>query len=59
LAQPDADGSRPAINSADALIDPWGRPYNYDPNGPRNNGNKPDIWAVAPDGALIGNWPNR
>lgn len=59
LAQPDADGSRPAISSADALTDPWGKPYNYDPAGPRNNGNKPDIWAVAPDGIPIGNWPNR
>jgi hypothetical protein len=42
---------------AHAILDPWGKSYQYDIKGPRNNGTKPDIWTVAPDGAIIGNWP--
>ena len=38
------------------LLDPWGRRYDYDPNGPRNGGKYPDIWTVAPNGVLICNW---
>ncbi len=45
------------VRGADFLVDPWGRPYQYDPAGPRNNGLAPDIWTVAPDGTEIGNWP--
>jgi hypothetical protein len=41
----------------DDLIDQWGRPYQYDPEGPHNKGAKPDIWTVTPDGIEIGNWP--
>jgi Type II secretion system (T2SS), protein G len=40
----------------DALVDPWGRPYDYDPRGPRNHGKQPDIWTATLDGELIGNW---
>jgi Type II secretion system (T2SS), protein G len=39
------------------LLDPWGRPYQYDPAGPRHNGRQPDIWTVTPKGEVIGNWP--
>ncbi len=53
LAHP-ADG-KPYVE-ADGLVDPWGRPYDYDPHGPRNRGKRPDIWTVTPDGELIGNW---
>ena len=49
----------PYLESPDALIDPWGRPYQYDTNGPRNKGMRPDIWTVAPDGRTIGNWPRE
>lgn len=45
------------IEGPDQLFDPWGQEYKYDPAGPKNNGVKPDIWTVAPDGAIIGNWP--
>src|SRR5262245_52312554 len=38
------------------LIDPWGKPYLYDPEGVNNRGEAPDIWAVSPSGKLIGNW---
>jgi hypothetical protein len=41
------------------LIDPWGRPYQYDPSGPKNEGKRPDIWAVTPSGEVIRNWPGR
>jgi general secretion pathway protein G len=42
-----------------ALRDPWGNAFQYDPAGPRNNGLKPDVWAIAPDGTQCGNWPAR
>lgn len=47
----------PYLESPDALVDPWGGRYFYDRKGTRNNGAKPDIWAVTPDGVEIGNWP--
>jgi hypothetical protein len=47
----------PTLLDRDQLIDPWGRPYRYDPKGPKNNGMYPDIWTVTPDGIEIGNWP--
>lgn len=59
LTQVEADGSAPALESAEALLDPWNSPYQYDPNGSRNNGIKPDIWAVSPKGVTIGNWSIR
>jgi len=37
-------------------LDPWGKPYIYDPSGPNHNGLKPDISTTNPDGELIGNW---
>lgn len=46
------------LEMPDALIDPWGKRYQYDPKGPRNNGEKPDIWTVLANGTVIGNWPN-
>lgn len=55
LIQKDAVGG-PYLESPDALIDPWGKLYQYDPKGPRNNGARPDIWTVTPDGIEIGNW---
>lgn len=57
LLQKDEFGG-PYLENADAIIDPWGQPYQYDLNGPMNNGTKPDIWAVDPkDGTKVGNWP--
>jgi len=49
------DGRTPYIEP-DAITDPWQQPYQYDPAGPRNNGEQPDIWTVGHDGKLIGNW---
>lgn len=57
LLQPPEGG--PYISSQGGIIDPWSKPFQYDPSGPRNNGLKADVWAVAPDGTLCGNWPSR
>jgi general secretion pathway protein G len=46
----------PYLKNADVLLDPWGREYQYNQQGPRNNGLTPDIWTVDPDGREIGNW---
>jgi general secretion pathway protein G len=59
LLQQDAKGNGPYIEDPDALKDPWGQPYQYDKSGPMNRGLRPDIWAIAPDGAKIGNWPSQ
>lgn len=56
LLQADTKGP-PILEDADALRDPWGGTYQYDPNGQMNGGRKPDIWAVDPkDGHKCGNW---
>lgn len=56
LTQP--PGKRKPFVEKENLTDPWGRPYRYDPKGPRNEGQKPDIWSDGPDGKgeVIGNW---
>src|SRR5207248_1238131 len=57
LLQP-PDGSRPYLESPDAILDSWRQPYQYDASGGRNNGLKPDIWTVnKTNGQTIGNWP--
>lgn len=45
-----------ALLEAEALLDPWGKPFQYDPAGPKNKGEKPDVWTVLPDKSVIGNW---
>jgi hypothetical protein len=56
LLQKDATGAGPYLQGEQALLDPWKKPYQYDPTGPKNDGKKPDIWTVAPDKQIIGNW---
>jgi general secretion pathway protein G len=59
LTRPQPNGGRKLIDT-DALTDPWGKPYQYSPQGPRNNdGEKPDIWTISGEGSgkEIGNWP--
>jgi len=53
------DYGGPYLENTDALIDPWGQPYQYNPVGPQNNGMYPDIWSLAPDGKQIGNWATK
>jgi len=48
---------RPYLESAENIIDPWGKPYQYNAQGTQNGGLKPDIWTTTPDGQTIGNWP--
>jgi hypothetical protein len=51
------EGDPPFLKpTATLLIDPWNKPLLYDPKGPKNKGEQPDVWAVTPDGVLIGNW---
>ena len=52
---------RPFIEK-ESLIDPWERPFQYDPKGKKNEGLAPDIWSLGPrhkDGAIIGNWMKK
>ena|SRR5579872_7247520 len=56
LLQRDEEGG-PYLKTPDAIIDPWRQPYQYNAQGPQNNGNQPDIWCVSPNnGQQIGNW---
>src|SRR5437867_223568 len=43
----------------DAIIDPWGKEFQYDVAGKRNDGKTPDIWAVTPSKVTIGNWVEK
>jgi general secretion pathway protein G len=55
------DGA-PFLKSKDALLDPWGRPYEYDANGPKHKGFLIDIWSLGSrlkKGPIIGNWTNE
>ncbi len=52
------DGTKPIIE-ADKLIAPWKARYQFDPAGPKNKGERPDVWTTAPDGSVIGNWPEK
>ena len=55
LMQP-PDNGKPMMESAQNLVDPWGNPYQYNPQGPNNQGLKPDIWTTDEDGNQWGNW---
>jgi type II secretory pathway pseudopilin PulG len=46
----------PAILPPDGIIDPWKKEFQYDPSGPNNGGNRPDVWTTSPSGKQIGNW---
>jgi general secretion pathway protein G len=50
------EGGKPYVEP-DTLMDPWGRPFQYDAAGPHSGGLKPDVFTTVPDtGAQIGNW---
>jgi type II secretory pathway pseudopilin PulG len=44
------------LEDAEAIRDPWGQPFTYDPSGNHNAGRKPDIYTTSPGGEQIGNW---
>jgi len=56
LTQMQPTGGKPFALPED-LVDPWGQPFQYDPNGQRNGGIKGDVWTVGPSGVTYGNWP--
>lgn len=58
LTQPLPDGGQPYLDG-EALVDPWGRPFQYDPQGGHNGGRKPDVWTTSPSGKQVGNWKSR
>jgi general secretion pathway protein G len=46
------------MDDPNKLIDPWGRPYQYDASGQQNQGLHADVWTDPPDASgRIGNWP--
>jgi general secretion pathway protein G len=58
LANP-TDGSKPDIE-LNALNDPWGHEYQYNPTGQHSRTGKPDIWATDPAKQdQIGNWLDK
>jgi general secretion pathway protein G len=57
MAQPQPNGGS-ALVQPDAVRDPWGKPYTIDPNGPRNGGNKADVYTTTPKGVIVGNFSN-
>jgi general secretion pathway protein G len=52
LTQP--QGTKPAYLSEKDLLDPWNRPYSYDPNA-KNALGKPKIFTTS-SGVEINNW---
>jgi len=59
LRQKDQTGG-PWLESDDALIDPWGQPYQYEAAGGKNGGTRPDIWTTVPNtNEPVGNWPKQ
>ena len=54
-----AQDAHGAMVPPDKIIDPWGKPYQIDPNGPHNGGNKADVFTTSPKGAIIGNFPSN
>jgi general secretion pathway protein G len=50
-----ANGPDSAMCAPKDIIDPWGKPYQIDPNGPNNQGNKADVFTVSPKGVRISN----
>jgi len=56
LTQPSNGG--PAMVPPDKIRDPWGKVYRIDPNGPKNGGNKADVFTTTPKGVMVGNFSN-
>ncbi len=50
------EGDIAILPDADSIVDPWKKPFQYDPKGPKNNGSQPDVWTVSPDKEVICNW---
>jgi len=57
LSQPQPNGGS-AMVPLDKTKDPWGKAYKIDPNGPKNGGNKADVFTTTPKGVTVGNFSN-
>lgn len=56
IADPN-NADKPYVANQQDLLDPWGKPYQYNPMGERNNGLFPDVWTTNPGQTReIGNW---
>jgi uncharacterized protein (TIGR03067 family) len=53
------DVGGPYLENKEALLDPWGKRYQYDEAGKKNEARHPDIWTVAPNNEIIGNWQKK
>lgn len=54
------DKGGPYLKNAESMLDPWSRPYQYDPTGANNQGMAPDISTQPiPGGGIICNWSTR
>jgi general secretion pathway protein G len=58
LTQAQPNGGTPLV-PPDKVIDPWGKPYQINPQGPHNNGMKADVYTTAPNGKTIGNFKTQ
>jgi general secretion pathway protein G len=56
LTQMQPNGGSP-LALPQELLDPWNKPFQYDPSGANNMSMQPDIFTVSPKGQTIGNWP--
>jgi general secretion pathway protein G len=62
LLQKDAEGRGPYLERTDAILDPWGRQFQYDPSGANNARvgavvTIPDVFCIPPGGTMpVGNW---
>jgi general secretion pathway protein G len=56
----DNNGHGPYLKGQDYLMDPWGQPYQYNQQGPMNNGMEPDVYTISPQTQVkLGNWMTR
>ena len=60
LTDPQPKDGRPQIAKPEALLDPWGHPYQYRNPG-KHNPNSYDVYSLGPDGIEgtadgLGNW---
>ena len=55
LSQQQPNGGGPLV-PPDKTRDPWGKPYQIDPNGQHNAGLKADVFTTSPKGQIIGNF---
>lgn len=54
-------GKGPYLENVEAIYDPWGNPYGYDPSGTASGQQMlyPAIYCTTPQGVTLGNWSSR